>query len=166
MHNLAVRRPPGSIVVYAPAWKGAADFDARQDIPAVRHPTGLMLPVPTVLRRAAGIMRAEDGDWVVFGAAAPLGLLAPGLRHACAGRSSGLTHGHEAGWASLPGARALLRRIGDGADVLTYLGEHPRGRIAAALSPAAAARMRRLAPGVEDGLLPRRCGRSRDPRAA
>ncbi|GAB2803648.1 glycosyltransferase family 4 protein [Actinoallomurus bryophytorum] len=150
VHNLAVRRPPGSVVVYAPEWKGAAEFDARQPFPVVRHPTRLMLPVPAVLRRAAGIMRAENCDSVVFGAAAPLGLLAPGLRRAGAGRVIGLTHGHEAGWASLPGSRALLRRIGDGTDVLTYLGEYTRGRIAAGLSPAAAARMRRLAPGVDE----------------
>ena len=150
VHNLAVRRPPGSVVVYAPDWKDAAAFDARQPFPVIRHPTRLMLPVPTVLRRAAGIMRAEGCDSVVFGAAAPLGLLAPALRRAGAGRVIGLTHGHEAGWASLPGARGLLRRIGDDVDVLTYLGEYTRGRIAAGLSPAAAARMRRLAPGVDE----------------
>jgi phosphatidyl-myo-inositol dimannoside synthase len=150
VHNLAVRRPPGSVVVYAPAWEGAAAFDAGQPFPVVRHPTRLMLPVPAVLRRAAGIVRAEGCDSVVFGAAAPLGLLAPALRREGVRRVVGLTHGHEAGWASLPGARALLRRIGDGADVLTYLGEYTRGRIAASLSPAAASRMRRLAPGVDE----------------
>src|SRR4051812_35553463 len=130
VHNLAVRRPAGSVVVYAPAWKGAAAFDAAQPFPVVRHPTRLMLPVPAVLRRAAGILRAEDCDSVVFGAAAPLGLLAPALRRAGAGHVVGLTHGHEAGWASLPGTRALLRRIGDDVDVLTYLGEYTRTRIA------------------------------------
>jgi phosphatidylinositol alpha-1,6-mannosyltransferase len=95
-------------------------------------------------------MRAEGCDSVVFGAAAPLGLLATALRRAGAERVVGLTHGHEAGWASVPGARRLLRRIGDGVDVLTYLGEYTRGRIARGLSPAAAARMRRLAPGVDE----------------
>jgi phosphatidylinositol alpha-1,6-mannosyltransferase len=150
VHNLAVRRPPGSVVVYAPSWPGAAAFDAEQPFPVIRHPTRLMLPLPTVRRRAAEILRAEGCDSVVFGAAAPLGLLAPALRRAGAGRIVGLTHGHEAGWASLPGARALLRRIGDDTDVLTYLGEYTRGRIAGGLSPAAAARMRRLAPGVDE----------------
>jgi phosphatidyl-myo-inositol dimannoside synthase len=150
VHNLAVRRPPGSVLVYAPAWEGATAFDAEQPFPVVRHPTRLMLPVPAVLRRAAGIVRAEGCDSVVFGAAAPLGLLAPALRRAGARRIVGLTHGHEAGWASLPVARGLLRRIGDDVDVLTYLGEYTRGRIARGLSPAAAARMRRLAPGVDE----------------
>ena len=60
-----------------------------------------------------------------------------------------LTHGHEAGWAALPGARGLLRRIGDSVDVVTYLGEYFRARLARALSPQAAARMVRLAPGVD-----------------
>jgi phosphatidylinositol alpha-1,6-mannosyltransferase len=150
VHNLAVRRPPGSVVVYAPSWQGAEAFDAALPFPVIRHPTRLMLPVPGVLRRAADIARAEGCDSVVFGAAAPLGLLAPALRRAGAERIIGLTHGHEAGWASLPGARGLLRRIGDGVDVLTYLGEYTRGRIARGLSPAAAARMRRLAPGVDE----------------
>src|SRR5947209_19917025 len=73
VHNLAVRRPPGSLVVYAPTWEGAAEFDAAQPFPVVRHPTTLMLPVPAVLRRAREIVRAEGCDSVVFGAAAPLG---------------------------------------------------------------------------------------------
>jgi phosphatidylinositol alpha-1,6-mannosyltransferase len=150
VHNLATRRPSGSVVVYAPSWPGAEIFDAAQPFPVVRHPSRLMLPVPAVLRRATDLMRAEGCDSVVFGAAAPLGLLAPALRRAGAGRIVGLTHGHEAGWAALPGARGLLRRIGDGVDVLTYLGEYTRGRIARGLSPAAAARMRRLAPGVDE----------------
>ncbi|NEA26105.1 alpha-(1-2)-phosphatidylinositol mannosyltransferase, partial [Actinomadura bangladeshensis] len=57
VHGLAARRPPGSVVVYAPAWKGAAEFDARQPFPVVRHPGTLMLPEPGVLRRAAGVLR-------------------------------------------------------------------------------------------------------------
>jgi phosphatidylinositol alpha-1,6-mannosyltransferase len=88
---------------------------------------------------------------VLFGAAAPLGLLAPSLRRAGARRLVAITHGHEAGWAVLPGARGLLRRIGDSVDTVTYLGEYTRVRLARALSPAAAARMTRLAPGVDSG---------------
>ncbi len=152
VHNLAVRRPAGSVVVYAPAWKGAAAFDAAQPFPVVRHPTSLMLPEPGVLRRAADLLRGERCDSVLFGAAAPLGLLGPALRGRGAARIVGLTHGHEAGWASLPVARRLLRRIGDGADALTYLGEYTRSRLARALSPGAAARLARLAPGVDETL--------------
>jgi phosphatidylinositol alpha-1,6-mannosyltransferase len=149
VHGLVSRLPEGSVVVYAPAWDGAAEFDARQPMPVIRHPTSLMLPVPSVTRRAVAALGEHGCDSVLFGASAPLGLLAPALRRAGAKRIVGLTHGHEAGWAALPVARGLLRRIGDGTDVLTYLGEYFRVRLARAVSPAAAARMVRLAPGVD-----------------
>jgi phosphatidyl-myo-inositol dimannoside synthase len=150
VQNLAVRRPAGSVIVYAPEWRGAKAFDAAQPFPVVRHPTSLMLPVPTVARRAQEIIRAEGCDSVVFGAAAPLGLLAPSLRRHGVDRFVAITHGHEAGWAMLPVARRLLRRIGDNVDVMTYLGEYTRSRLAAALSPAATGRLARLAPGVDE----------------
>jgi phosphatidyl-myo-inositol dimannoside synthase len=149
VHALASRLPAGQVVVYAPAWQGATEFDAMQPFPVIRHPTSLMLPVPSVARRARAIMTEHGCDTVLFGAAAPLGLLAPGLRRAGARRIVALTHGHEAGWAALPGARALLRRIGEHVDVLTYLGEYCRIRLARALTPGAARRMVRLAPGVD-----------------
>ncbi len=149
VHALAARMPGGAVVVYAPSWEGAAAFDARQPFPVIRHPTSLMLPVPSVARRAARILAEHGCDTVLFGAAAPLGLLAPSLRRAGARRIVAITHGHEAGWAALPGARAVLRRIGDQVDVVTYLGEYFRMRLARALSAEAAARMVRLAPGVD-----------------
>jgi phosphatidylinositol alpha-1,6-mannosyltransferase len=149
VHALAMQLPPESVAVYAPAWEGAEQFDAGLPFPVVRHPTSLMLPVPSVARRAERILAAEGCDTVLFGAAAPLGLLAPGLRKAGAKRLIALTHGHEAGWAALPAARSILRRIGDSVDTMTYLGEYTRVRLARALSPAAAARMTRLTPGVD-----------------
>jgi len=137
------------VTVYAPAWEGAAEFDARQPFPVIRHPTSLMLPGPAVSRRAVAIAREHGCDTVLFGAAAPLGLITPALRKTGVRRAVALTHGHEAGWAALPGARGLLRRIGDEVDVVTYLGEYFRVRLARALSPAAQRRMARLAPGVD-----------------
>jgi len=149
VHALAMSLPPESVIAYAPAWEGAAQFDAELPFPVVRHPTSLMLPIPSVARRAERIVEAEGCDTVVFGAAAPLGLLAPGLRKAGVKRLIALTHGHEAGWAALPVARTILRRIGDSVDTVTYLGEYTRVRLARALSPGAAARMTRLTPGVD-----------------
>jgi phosphatidyl-myo-inositol dimannoside synthase len=149
VHGLACLLPPDQVAVYAPAWDGAKNFDARQPFPVIRHPTSLMLPVPAARRRAVAALREHDFDAVLFGAAAPLGLLGPALRRAGATRLVALTHGHEAGWAALPGARGLLRRIGDSVDVVTYLGEYFRSRLARVLSPRAAARMVRLAPGVD-----------------
>jgi phosphatidyl-myo-inositol dimannoside synthase len=149
VHALATRLPAGTVTVYAPKWQGAAEFDAKQPFPVVRHPTSLMLPVPAVSRRAAAIAREHGCDTVLFGAAAPLGLITPVLRRAGVTRAVALTHGHEAGWAALPGARTLLRRIGDEVDTITYLGEYFRTRLARALSPKAAQNLTRLAPGVD-----------------
>jgi phosphatidyl-myo-inositol dimannoside synthase len=143
VHSLAVRQPAGELVVYAPAWKRADAFDAEQPFPVVRHPTSLMLPVPDVLRRARDVARAEGCDRVWFGAAAPLGLLARplGLERAVAS-----THGHEVGWALLPGARQLLRRIGRDVDVVTYLGDYTRRRLEPAFR---APRLAQLPSGVD-----------------
>ncbi|MDH6704285.1 phosphatidylinositol alpha-1,6-mannosyltransferase [Kitasatospora sp. MAA19] len=153
VHNMAVRQPAGSIVVYASTWRDGTEvarFDAEQPFPVIRDRTKVMVPTPRVTRRAAEILRAEKCDSVWFGAAAPLGLMAPTLRRAGAGRLLGMTHGHEAAWAQLPAARQLLRRIGAGTDVLTYLGEYTRSRIAGAVGPQAAARMVQLPPGVDE----------------
>ena len=149
VHALAIRLPAGRVAVYAPAGEGAAEYDVGLPFPVERHPTSLMLPVPSVSRRAARLIGRYGCDTVLFGAAAPLGLLGPALRRAGARRLVAITHGHEAGWAVLPGARSLLRHIGDSVDTVTYLGEYTRVRLARALSPAAAARMTRLTPGVD-----------------
>jgi phosphatidylinositol alpha-1,6-mannosyltransferase len=149
VHALAMRIPAGAVVVYAPAWEGAAAYDRTLPFPVVRHATSLMLPLPSVRDRAVRLLIEHGCDTVLFGAAAPLGLIAPALRRAGARRIVTLTHGHEAGWAALPGARAALRRIGESVDALTYLSEYFRLRLARALSPAAAARMVRLSPGVD-----------------
>jgi phosphatidyl-myo-inositol dimannoside synthase len=149
IHSLALRLPPDRLTVYAPRWDGTAEFDRAQPFEVVRHPTSLMLPVPSVTSRAVAIARRTGAEAVVFGAAAPLGLITPALRRAGVERAVGITHGHEAGWAALPGARALLHRIGEETDVVTYLGEYFRVRVSQALSTRAAARMLRLAPGVD-----------------
>jgi phosphatidylinositol alpha-1,6-mannosyltransferase len=149
VHELVRRLDPADVVVYTSRWKGWEDFDASQPFEVIREDTSVLLPTPRVRRRAADLLRTHHCDAVLFGAAAPLGLMGPSLRAAGASRIVALTHGHEAGWAQLPGARQMLRRIGDGVDVVTYLGEYTRRRIASALSRQAAARMVRLTPGVD-----------------
>jgi phosphatidylinositol alpha-1,6-mannosyltransferase len=106
-----------------------------------------MVPTPAVRRRAVETLRDFDCAAVWFGAAAPLGLLAPALRAAGAQRVVASTHGHEAGWAMLPGARQALRRIGDGCDVVTYLGNYFRSRLANVVGDRA--ELVHLPPGVD-----------------
>src|SRR6201986_2698911 len=151
VHELALRLDPGQLTVYAPKWDGAAAFDAAAPFEVVRHPTSLMIGGPSVRRRAVELARSRKAEVVIFGASAPLGLITPVLRKAGVRKAIAITHGHEAGWAALPVARQLLRRIGDKNDVMTYLGEYFRVRVASALSPQAAARMARLHPGVDAG---------------
>ncbi len=148
VHNLAVRPPGGSVVVYASTWRGAEKFDAEQPFEVIREDTGVLLPTPAVAKRAAEIARSHGCDAVWFGAAAPLGLLAGGLRRrAGIERAVSLTHGHEIGWAALPGARQLLRRIARDNDVVTYLTEFQRVRLDRALG--ALTELERLTPGVD-----------------
>jgi phosphatidylinositol alpha-1,6-mannosyltransferase len=157
LHNMALRLDPDRLVVYASTWKrsregveATAAFDAEQPFTVVRDSTTMLLPTPGATRRAAGLLREHGCSSVWFGAAAPLGLMAPALRRAGAGRLVATTHGHEAGWAQLPAARQLLGRIGEATDTITYLGEYTRSRIATALSAEAAGRMRQLPPGVDE----------------
>ncbi|MCF6522977.1 glycosyltransferase family 4 protein [Streptomyces sp. JJ36] len=157
LHSMALRLDPEQVVVYASSWKpgregaeATARFDAEQPFPVVRDRTTMLLPTPRVRRRAVALLREHGCRAVWFGAAAPLGLLAPALRAAGAERLVATTHGHEAAWAQLPAARRLLRRIGAHTDTVTYLGEYTRRRIAGALTPAAAARMVQLPPGVDE----------------
>ncbi|NDK28656.1 glycosyltransferase family 4 protein [Streptomyces sp. TR1341] len=157
LHNMALRLDPDRLVVYASTWKrsregveATAAFDAEQPFTVVRDRTTMLLPTPGATRRAAGLLREHGCTSVWFGAAAPLGLMAPALRRAGAERLVATTHGHEAGWAQLPAARQLLRRIGEATDTITYLGEYTRSRIAGALTPEAAARMVQLPPGVDE----------------
>jgi phosphatidylinositol alpha-1,6-mannosyltransferase len=153
VHELALRQPEGSVVVYASDHEGSREFDARQPFAVIRHrnlagrPSGLLIPTPNAQRRIVSTFREHGCTAVWFGASAPLGLLAPPLRAAGAERIVATTHGHEVGWAKLPGARYALRRIGDGCDSVTYLGEYTRRRLSRAFGPRAD--LRRLAPGVD-----------------
>jgi phosphatidylinositol alpha-1,6-mannosyltransferase len=61
----------------------------------------------------------------------------------------GLTHGHEVWWAAVPGARAVLRRVGQGCDHLTTISAFTHRRIAPALDPGARSRLLRLPPPVD-----------------
>ncbi|WNV77295.1 glycosyltransferase family 4 protein [Geodermatophilus sp. DSM 44513] len=144
---LLARRPPESLVVLASRSPGWQAHDAELPYEVVRHPTGVLLPTPGVARAAARLARRHGCDTAFFGAAAPLGLLAPVLRDAGVRRLVGATHGHETGWVALPGARQVLRRIASGLDVLTYISDYTRGRLAPALG--ALTRMAQLSPGVD-----------------
>lgn len=147
---MAQRMPAGEVVVHTARQPGDRAFDAALGFPVIRDRSRLMVPTPAISRRAADIARAEGCDRVWFGAAAPLGLMAGRLRAAGVQQLVATTHGHEVWWAGVPITRQLIRRIGHQVDVVTFLGEYCRVRIAPALDPAARARMVQLTPGVDD----------------
>ncbi|MHA7650853.1 GDP-mannose-dependent alpha-(1-6)-phosphatidylinositol monomannoside mannosyltransferase [Mycobacterium sp. ML4] len=138
------------VLVYAPKWKGAEAFDNAAEAAGyrvIRHPTTLMLPVPTVDIRMRRLIADHDIDTVWFGAAAPLALMAPRAREAGAKRVLASTHGHEVGWSMLPVARSVLRSIGDHTDVVTFVSRYTRSRFAPAFGSKAA--LQYLPPGVD-----------------
>jgi phosphatidylinositol alpha-1,6-mannosyltransferase len=144
---LLARRPPDSVVVLASDHAGSRAHDAGLPYPVVRRPTGMLLPTPATARAAADLARRHGCDSAFFGAAAPLGLLAPSLRAAGVRHLVGATHGHETGWVALPGARQVMRRIAAGIDVLTYLSEYTCRRLEPALGKRT--RLAQLSPGVD-----------------
>ena len=147
LYELARRVPAEDLVVYAPAWDGAAEFDAAQPFPVVRHPTSLMLPEPSVARRAGRMVAEHQLSAVWFGAAAPLALLGPHLRGPGRSGRSPAPMGTRSAGRCCPASRQALRRIGNTADVVTFVSHYVRSRIAAALGPRAA--LEYLPPGVD-----------------
>lgn len=145
VHDLC-RLLDDDVVVLTSGPEGASAADRRH--PVVRAGP-VLLPTPATAREAARLLRRSGATRVLFGAAAPLGLLAPALRRAGATRIVALTHGHEVWWARVPGSRSVLRRIGDACDHLTTISDHTTTQIAPALSPAARGRLLRLPPPVD-----------------
>jgi phosphatidylinositol alpha-1,6-mannosyltransferase len=147
-YEIVRRFDPESVTVLTSNWEGAAEFDTAQDFKIVRANTQTLVPSKSTLSMAREIVVAENITRVLFGAAAPLGLLASPLRKLGVTNIVGMTQGHETGWAMTPGTRQALRKIGNNTDYLTYISEYTHKKIAKALSPDAAARMRRIVPGV------------------
>ena len=139
------------VAVYTSSTPGSARSDRMLGIEVVRGGP-VLLPTPAATRRAVDLLRSSGATRVLFGAAAPLGLMARSLRRAGAMRIVALSHGHETWWAALPGSRSLLRRLADDVDHLGTISRYTESRIAPALSPAARSRLIRLAPPVDGSL--------------
>lgn len=133
----------GDTTSYDAAW--ARDFGVR----VVRDRSRVLLPSPRVARNVRRLVRESSADVACFGAAAPLGLLAPTLRRAGVKRIVALTHGHEVWWAKVFPFSLAIHRIGKTIDVMTYLGEFTHVAIAKALPEKARDAMIKMAPGID-----------------
>lgn len=118
-------------------------------IKVIRDTAKVLLPTRRLANKATELFKVHNCENVIFGASAPLGLLAKSLRKAGAKHIVALTHGHEVWWARMPLFSALLRRIGAQADQMTYLGEFTRGAVANALLREDHSKLVHLPPGVD-----------------
>jgi phosphatidylinositol alpha-1,6-mannosyltransferase len=122
---------------------------AKYGVEVIRDKSKVLLPSWRVGRSVRALVQERGIERVFFGAAAPLGLLAHSLRRAGVKRIVALTHGHEVWWAKLWPFTWAMKRIGNGVDVLTYLGEFTKRAIARPLNQKAASAMVRIAPGID-----------------
>jgi hypothetical protein len=101
VHNLAVRQPAGSVVVYASTWQGADEVRRRAAVRGGARATGVLLPTPAVARRAAELARAHGCDR--SGSARP-------PRSGCSPTACAAPPGIDAGGRAHPRARDRLGR--------------------------------------------------------
>jgi phosphatidylinositol alpha-1,6-mannosyltransferase len=158
--GLIERLPHSSVIVYTSRQEGSEPFDKKWftefGVEVIRDRSRILLPSLRVGRTVRALVRNRGLTTVFFGAAAPLGLLSQGLRKSGVQRIVALTHGHEVWWAKVWPFSWAMRRIGNGVDNLTYLGNFTRTEISRALSQRAANSMRKIAPGIDtDHFAPR-----------
>ena len=158
--GLIERLPHSSVIVYTSRQEGSEPFDKKWftefGVEVIRDRSRILLPSLRVGRTVRALVRNRGLTTVFFGAAAPLALLSQGLRKSGVQRIIALTHGHEVWWAKVWPFSWAMRRIGNGVDNLTYLGNFTRTEISRALSQRAANSMRKIAPGIDtDHFAPR-----------
>ncbi len=126
----------------------SAAYDRGAGFPIFRR-DAVLLPTRSVTADAARLLRRFGADRVIFGAAAPLSLMAPALRAAGATKIIGISHGHEIWWGRLPPSRALLRRMVAGLDHLTVISDFTAGELRSALPAADGAKLIMMPPPVD-----------------
>lgn len=151
--GLIERMPKNSVIVYTSSQKDSEPFDRawseNYGVEVIRDKSTILLPSFRVGRAVRRIARERQITRAFFGAAAPLALLAQGLRRAGVTRIVALTHGHEVWWAKLWPFSFAIHRIGAGTDHLTYLGNYTKSEISRALSQSAQDAMVKIAPGID-----------------
>lgn len=152
VYEIVARFNPESVVVLASDWANSNEFDTGLDYKVVRAKSKVLLPTKKTLSLAAQLIAEHNIDQVVFGASAPLGLLAKPLRKLGIKKIIAFTHGHEVGWAKTPLTKSLLRRIAKDVDSLTYLTAYTKAGILKGLPKNTESKMYQLLPGVDTQL--------------
>ena len=125
------------IIIYTSKQSSSEDFDLvlakKMGVKILRDRAKVLLPTPRVVRNISKVIKEFNCEIAWFGAAAPLALMAQKLKKYGINRTIAITHGHEVWWAKLPFFRRAMRSIGNGCDVVTYLGSYTRDAIEGAL---------------------------------
>lgn len=142
------RLPPDEVTVLTTPHAGAEEFDRAQPFRVVRdrssvrltpplsggHPRApgrVLLPTPALAGRIDALARDVDAGLIFLDPALPLGALGPRLR---AAPYVTVLHGAEVTVPGrLPGSRALLRRVLDGAAGILAAGTYPAEEAARAI---------------------------------
>ena len=142
-----------SVIVFTSSQGDTASYDKgwldKYGVNVIRDRSKVLLPSLRVTKAAKKIATEQQTDVVIFGAAAPLGLMGAALRQSGVKKIVALTHGHEVWWAKIFPFNFALKRIGSSADHLTYLGEFTRNAIAKSLNPISSQAMVKIAPGID-----------------
>ena len=145
--------PKNSVVVYTSKQEETLAYDRswldNYGVEVIRDRSKVLLPTPRVSRAIKKVVKSSEVQVACFGAAAPLALLAKGIRRAGVSHIVAITHGHEVWWAKVFPFSLAIRSIGNSVDALTYLGEFTRREISRALSSKARAALVQLAPGID-----------------
>jgi phosphatidylinositol alpha-1,6-mannosyltransferase len=129
------RLPAANVTVLTSPHADAARFDAEQRFRIERTREPVLLPSPLLTRQVRRLATEVQAEVVILDPALPLGLIGPhlGLPYAV------VLHGSEVTIpARLPGSRALLARVLQGAALLIAAGGYPEAearRVAGLLPP-------------------------------
>lgn len=138
------------IVIYTSSESDSEAFDRnlelRTGVKVIRDKSKMLLPTPRVIREVKKVVKSYESEIAWFGAAAPLAAMAKNLRSAGIRRVVAISHGHEVWWAKIPPFSLVMRRIGNGCDVVTYLGAFTRDAMKSALGKNV--QLVHIAPGI------------------
>lgn len=138
------------IVIYTSSQAGSEQFDEalhkKTGAIVIRDKSKILLPTRRVINEAIKIGRKFNSEIAWFGAAAPLGIMASKLKLNGFKRTVAISHGHEVWWAKVPLFRFAMRKIGNGCDVITYLGDFTREAIKGAIG--SSPELVHIAPGI------------------
>ena len=151
--GLIERLPKGSVIVYTSAQDKSEPYDRQwldsYGVEVIRDKARILLPTPGVAYCVSALIKDRGIKTAFFGAAAPLGLLAPVLRRAGVTKIIALTHGHEVWWSKVWPFTWAMKSIARNVDHLTYLGEFTRQAISRTINSSAQNAMVKIAPGID-----------------